>query len=342
MSGAISSSLRSKTALIYDGEGANKESSLALKQALSKYFGKVECVRADYLKTASWEDHTSLLVIGGGRVSLIIAALGDIGQKKIEDYVKIFGGNLFGVCAGFYYLPKFSFYHYKDDHQDKKRDYPLIDGYARGPLTSPDVAEIVQIYTPAGTRKSGGCYAQGNPAYYPGSSTSILATIGTYTDDSPKPSDPIAIGVFQSGNGVVAGSAVHLEFTPPRTRSPFESPEMSSLYDRMSEEEYFRISTLEDLLKEIFPGALIESVSAEYDDSDLSPSRFADKESENLGSPAILAMTASTTLSMTSSLTLSMTSSTTLSMPPARTRSQSSCPDLEGLDEYFCNYYTGE
>ncbi len=323
MSSSISSSLPHKTVLIYRDVGANEGSCLALMEALSIYFRNVTFVSAHHLKTASWEERTSLLVIGGGRCGIITAALGDIGQKKIEAYIKIFGGKLLGVCAGFYYLPKFSFYHYKDEHYDSKRDYPLIDGYAKGPLTPPDVAGVVQIYTSGG--KSGGCYAQGNPVFCASASTSIISIIGTYElpDDSPEPNESIAIAVFQSGAGCVAGSGVHLEFKAPRTRSPFESEEMSCLFDRMTEAENFRISTLEDLLGELFPGALIEPLSAaEYDDADLSPRRFGDRDDSAMVSPAGASMASSATLSVAS-----------VSRP-----SRSSCLDLEGLEDYYTDW----
>ncbi len=263
MSSSISSS--SGKFLIYFDAGTNKQSADALLELLANRFPFriIEYANSEYLRTKSWEERTTLLVLPGGNPDACTTwqrNLGELGMKKIQDYVRKSKGRILGVCAGSYFISKAS-YHEGTDEELKTREFPLYQGEARGPLkphsttllpppSPPGVARVVRLFNPS-SKSEGGCYYQEGPAFKKFSDV-FSETLAEYA----APYDGVAVASFDGG--VVCGP--HLEFNSLRSSrlsrgSPGMSEELIDSLGRIAEElaeaECFRRELLDQIFEEL-------------------------------------------------------------------------------------------
>ena len=235
--------------LIYKDTGTCEASCTAILEELYKVPHRaIEFATSHYLKTASWESRTSLLVLPGGVCSKWETNLGMEGMRKIQKYVQEHSGRLLGICAGGYFISKFSLFETASVKIEKERPFPLFPGKAIGPLktssSSSAIAEVVKLYTPDGD--SGGVYYQQGCAF---SELSYAVSLASYE----APHTGAAIIAFNEGSGTVVGCGPHIEFSAPRTRSPFEPSDVSDLFDKLGEGRAFRLNLWDDVLKALFP-----------------------------------------------------------------------------------------
>lgn len=87
--------------LIYSDKGASSICVQALVDFLSQQHD-VKCVSGHDLQKTDWMQHTSALIIPGGRSLPFYETLGLQGNQHIREFVER-GGTYFGICAGAYY-----------------------------------------------------------------------------------------------------------------------------------------------------------------------------------------------------------------------------------------------
>ncbi len=124
-------------ALIFHDKGVNEQSVLALEHQLKEILDPkvvINKVDAKYLATQAWEERTVVLVMGAGICSEWDILLGEMGIRKIEQYVRK-GGKFIGLCAGAYFVSAESRFEIPNQKAiEKKRSLRFFDGKAIGPL----------------------------------------------------------------------------------------------------------------------------------------------------------------------------------------------------------------
>lgn len=104
---ASSSSTPSRiNVLIYDGPGVSPtclaHTKNALKQLLTTRYDVLTVSPSSLIKDP-WSTTCALLIFPGGRDLGYLSSLGDIGARRIKEYVEIQGGRYLGLCAGAYF-----------------------------------------------------------------------------------------------------------------------------------------------------------------------------------------------------------------------------------------------
>ncbi len=267
MTSSVSSSARNF--LIYKDVGTNDKSCESLFDLLLRRFpfSPISYINSHQLIHNKWEKATLLVLPGGNEDAYTIWAenLGAVGMKKIQNYVRIHGGKILGICAGAYFVSRESYYD-SDGIGLRIREFPIYNGKASGPrkpasaspspaLSPPhDVGEVVQLYdTHSGQR--GGCYYRKGPAL----ASSDHSVIAEYAEHSSTGSIAIAHFLDSEGDGEGVVTGVHFEIKSPierrasrDTASPLFSAipdSLGKLAEDLSEAEAFR-QRLEDSIFE--------------------------------------------------------------------------------------------
>ena len=225
--------------LVYNDNGVDK---FALEQTIARLQESVQhediqTVDAEFIKNNSnWDAATTLLIIPGGRARAYNQSLGDLGNRRIMDYVK-HGGNYLGICAGAYYAAANTIFE-KDTAlaiHDKGSLY-LYPGDAVGPAygtgkfqydadTGAQIAEICyqnriyQIYY------NGGCYFAASER-----KTNILAQ---YNNIETKPAAIVECTVG-AGRAILTG--VHVEISFYQKQQFFADQQALELAEKQREE----------------------------------------------------------------------------------------------------------
>ncbi len=157
-------------ALVYFDEGVSYQSADALVAQLESLLaGDIVVKKVDslYLSTESWEDKTIVLAMGGGVCTQWEENLGEIGMKKIREYVR--NGKFIGLCAGAYFASAKSFFQLTGQKpNEKQRSVSLFAGRAVGPILAtenhlaPEAAKALEVsFRIADLFESGYMYYQG-------------------------------------------------------------------------------------------------------------------------------------------------------------------------------------
>lgn len=228
--------------LIYKDIGANIISCESLYLLLFRRFPfqPIEFINSHYLIHGNWEKATLLVLPGGNEDACTIweRNLGASGMKKIQDYVKVHGGKILGICAGAYFVSKESYYD-RADIGLKSRLFPLYNGTASGPIKPisllstmpssplPAVGQVVKLFNPT-SGAGGGCYYRGGPAFMGAAGSPEATTLATYDREFYECGEGTAIAHFLDeegkgdGEGVVSG--VHFEIEPKKKILPRSTP----------------------------------------------------------------------------------------------------------------------
>lgn len=105
--GSSSGGTSTKTnVLIYAGPGVSQPCLLHLRNALRNVLATrydVLNVSAESLIKDPWTENCALLAFPGGRDLGFLSSLGEVGCKRIRDWVHNQGGRYLGLCAGAYF-----------------------------------------------------------------------------------------------------------------------------------------------------------------------------------------------------------------------------------------------
>ena len=209
--------------------GTNVASAEALAKVAQEYFPhtKICDITIKQIRKGNWIWKTSILIVGGGEAGVRREALGERGMKMMAWFIEKIGGKAFLICAGAYGGSGCSIY----DGKVTLIPTPLVKLTIEGPLSNPKIAESMELRTKSGV---GRCYHQGGGAFHNSSShpdVTVLAThTGAYTGD--------AVIVVQSGNGTVACSGPHPEFSVGESHEHFRRQLLTDITRSLLSEDH--------------------------------------------------------------------------------------------------------
>jgi glutamine amidotransferase-like uncharacterized protein len=206
---------------IYADRGVTALSLHRISMSLSKLFPRrsIAPLLADELIKGWWKEHTDLLVFPGGRDSLFMEKLQDVGNIQIREFV-LEGGRYLGICGGAYYACK-KIVFAKGDPLELVAEREL--GFFPGAAVGPVFKSHAFAYKEDGVSNSGACVptlSTNNgafPVYYNGgclfkdaySYKEMVDVVGTYMQLQGE--DNAAVVRCHVGQGKALLSGVHLE-----------------------------------------------------------------------------------------------------------------------------------
>ena len=187
----------------------------ALQQELVHQTYSITFADRQLLQTATWHEHTKLLIFPGGRDIPYQEALQGSGNQQIVDFVQQ-GGSFLGICAGAYYASShIEFEKGSPLEVIASRDLCFFPGCAVGPAYGPGTfgyqnqkgALIASLELGSETSAS---YYHGGCAFIGEENNPNISILARYADLANKPPAIVRCTVGQ-GQAVLCG--VHPEYS---------------------------------------------------------------------------------------------------------------------------------
>jgi glutamine amidotransferase-like uncharacterized protein len=203
---------------VYTDEGISPASLRQLIKSLQMELipkrALIRRIRARDIIGTPWEKNTDLLIVPGGEDIYYDRELGEVGAKRIADYVKN-GGKYLGICAGAYFATD-SFEFEKGGELEicaerKLKFFPGtaigsalgINRYKPGTENGAEAAYVEFNDIPFYTYYNGGCFFKEAGQY------ENVKVLGRYLTLEDKPAAIIACKI---GKGVAVLTGVHIEY----------------------------------------------------------------------------------------------------------------------------------